>query len=204
MRWKFSRVRAAGQQGSETPLKGKSKGAGMSAAKQISYIALSVAVITVCSWISIPIAQIPVTLQTFAVALIGGLLGWKRGAIAVAVYVLTGLVGIPVFSGFKAGAAALFGPTGGYIFGFFFSALITGFFRMIPVKNKWARTGVLYGANVLGLAVCYLFGTLWFMQLTESGLAATLALCVLPFLLPDAVKLLFAALLTVRLERYIK
>ncbi len=175
-----------------------------SASREIAYIALTVALITVCAWISLPFGEVPFTLQTFAVTLAGGLLGWKRGTLAVAVYILMGLIGIPVFAGFKSGIAALFGTTGGYIFGFVFAVLITGLFKLIPVKAGGVRAAMLFGANAVGMAVCYLFGTLWFMQLTHSGFAAALALCVVPYLLPDGIKLALAAILSVRLEKFVK
>jgi biotin transport system substrate-specific component len=129
-----------------------------SAAREMAYIAVSVALITICAWISVPVLQVPYTLQTLAVALIGALMGWKRGVAAVAVYILMGLAGIPVFSNFNAGAGVLFGATGGYIFGFLFAVVISGLFKMIPIKNKWGRTAMLYGANIIGLSVCYFFG----------------------------------------------
>ena len=113
----------------------------------MAYIAVSVALITICAWISVPVLQVPYTLQTLAVALIGALMGWKRGVAAVAVYILMGLAGIPVFSNFNAGAGVLFGATGGYIFGFLFAVVISGLFKMIPIKNKWGRTAMLYGAH---------------------------------------------------------
>ena len=92
---------------------------------------------------------------------------------------------------------------GGYIFGFFFAALMPALAKLIPVKRKAARCALFYAANILGLAVCYLFGTVWFVLMYQCTVGYALALCVLPFLLPDAVKLLVAALLAVRLERYI-
>ncbi len=174
-----------------------------SMAREIAYIALAVSLITVCAWISVPISAIPVTLQTFAVCLVGGLLGWKRGLPAMFCYLLMGLIGIPVFAGFKAGAAALFGATGGYIFGFVFAALVPALCKLLPVKKAAARTALFYGANIVGLAVCYLFGTVWFMLMYKCGLLYALTLCVIPYLLPDAVKLFLAAFLTVRLEKYI-
>lgn len=74
-----------------------------SAAREICYTAMFVAIITVCTWISIPIGEIPITLQTMGVCLAAALLGWKRGAIATAVYILLGLCGVPVFTGFTGG-----------------------------------------------------------------------------------------------------
>jgi len=176
----------------------------VSAAREIAYLGLSVALIAVCTFISLPLGEVPFTLQTFAVCLIGGLLGMRRGTAAVAVYLLMGLIGIPVFAGFKAGAAALFGVTGGYLFGFLLTAPIVGAAKSIPVKNKFARLGTFFAAMILGLAVCYLFGTLWFMFISGSNFGGAFAVCVLPFLIPDCIKLILAAALCVRLERYIK
>lgn len=175
-----------------------------SAAREIAYIAVSVAILAVCAWVTVPFGPVPFTLQTFAVCFIGALLGWKRSLATVAVYILMGLVGIPMFSGFKAGTAALLGPTGGYIFGFFFAALVPALFKLIPIKNKWARFGIFYAANILGLALCYLFGTVWFVLMNSASVGSAIALCVTPFLIPDAIKLFVAALLSSRLERYIK
>ncbi len=175
-----------------------------SAAREIACIGLAVAVITVCAWTSLPVGPIPFTLQTLAVALVGALLGWKRGTVAVAVYLLMGLVGIPVFAGFKCGTAALFGPTGGYIFGFFFAALVPALFRLLPVKKFWVRTALFYFGNLLGLAVCYFFGTVWFVLMYRCSVGYALALCVTPYIIPDLVKLAVAALLAVRLEKYVR
>lgn len=175
-----------------------------SLSRSLTYTALSVALITVCAWISVPIAAIPVTLQTFAVCLLGALLGWKRGLAAVAVYILMGLVGIPVFTGFKAGPAALFGVTGGYLFGFAFAVLIPAFAKKLPVRNVWGRSALFYAAMILGMAVCYAFGTAWFVLMYKCSWGYALMLCVVPYLLPDAVKLAVAALLAARLERFVR
>ncbi len=184
--------------------KAKSRRVGRSIARELAQIALTVALIAVCAWTTVPVFFIPFTLQTFAVAFAGALLGWKRGTIAVGVYILMGLIGIPVFSGFKAGAAALFGSTGGYIFGFLFMTVITGLFKLVPVKNKWGRTAIYFGAMVLGLTACYLFGTVWFMLMYQCTLAYALNACVTPFLIPDFLKLAIASVLCVRIEKYIK
>lgn len=181
-----------------------------SAAREIAYTALAVALIAVCAWISVPLGEVPFTLQTLAIALVGGLFGWKRGLAAVAVYILMGLIGIPVFAGFKSGVPALMGATGGYIIGFVFAVFASGIVKKIPVKVKWARTGIFYGANILGLAICYFFGTLWFIAVFNGGSAnpvgvgAALMMCVVPYIVPDLIKLFFAALLSVRLERFVR
>ena len=84
-----------------------------SAAYDIAISALFVAVIAICAWIAVPISEISITLQTMGVCLAAALLGWKRGLAVVSAYILLGLVGVPVFSGFTGGAAKLIGPTGG-------------------------------------------------------------------------------------------
>ena len=167
-------------------------------------VALSIAIITTCAWISVPVAAIPVTLQTLSVALVGALFGWKRALCAVFCYILMGLAGIPVFAGFKAGTAALFGPTGGYIFGFLFLALFPALAKLLPVKNRWGRISIFYGFMLLGLSVCYAFGTLWFVLMYRCGWGYALMLCVVPYLPFDAVKLFLAAFLAVRLERHVR
>lgn len=181
-----------------------------SAAKEAAYLALGVALLAVCAWITIPFGTIPVTMQTFAVALIGALFGAVRGVAVVLVYFIMGIIGIPVFSSFNAGVAALLGPTGGYLIGFVFSVACVGLFSKIPLKNKIAKTATVYGGAVLGMLICYFFGTLWFITVYNRGsaegvgIAAALALCVVPYLLPDAIKLFFGSLLGVRLKGVVK
>ena len=175
-----------------------------SPAREIAYIGVAVALITVCAWISVPVFTIPFTLQTFAIPLVGGLLGWKRGTAAVLVYILMGLIGIPVFAGFKAGVPALFGATGGYIFGFLFLCLLPAFAKQIPAGNGAARTMIFYGFSILGCAVLYLFGTVWLVLMTRCAVGYALGICVVPFIVPDAVKLAISSIITVRLEKHIK
>lgn len=170
----------------------------------IVYCGVFVALIAICSWISIPMT-IPFTLQTFAVCLTAALLGTKRGTITIIVYILLGLVGAPVFSGFKGGPAALLGPTGGYIIGFIFTAIIVGI-----LTNKFGKkVSILAISMVLGVLVCYAFGTVWFVNVYTKtkepvGIATALSWCVIPYLIPDAAKIAVAVLLTRRLERFVK
>lgn len=165
----------------------------------IVYIGLFAALIAVCSWIAVPLT-VSITLQTFAICLTSGLLGWKRGTLTVIVYILLGMVGLPVFTGFKSGIAAVTGPTGGYIVGFVFTALIVG--------AAVEKTGRKLWQNILfmtaGILVCYLFGTIWFVIAYNVTFVSALSTCVLPFLLPDAVKIIVAAVLVNRLKRFIK
>ena len=153
--------------------------------RDLTYVALGVAVVTVCAWISIPVGDVPFTLQTLAVAAIGGILGWKKGLLTILIYILLGLIGVPVFAGFKSGVPALMGATGGYIFGFAFAVVISGLAKLIPVKNKFARIGVFFAANILGLTICYVFGTAWFItvygkNVGSIGVKSALMLCVVP------------------------
>lgn len=167
--------------------------------KQIAAVAMGVALIAVCAWISIP-ATVPFTLQTFAVCLVAALLGLRQGAWAVVCYILLGAVGAPVFSGFRGGAGALLGTTGGYIVGFLFTALLVGFF-----VEKWGRRlPVLIAAMALGVLVCYAFGTAWFVVVYAKnsgpiGVGTALVWCVIPYLIPDGIKIVLAAVLTGRL-----
>ena len=168
--------------------------------KDMALCALFAALIAVCSWISIP-AAVPFTLQTFAVFAAVLLLGGKRGSLAVAVYLLLGAVGLPVFSGFKGGVGALLGPTGGYILGFLISALL-----IWAVTARFGeRLGVLVAALLLGLAVCYAFGTAWFVVVYSRArgpisVGSALGMCVVPFILPDLCKIALALLLSNRLK----
>jgi len=170
----------------------------------IVYCGVFVALIAICSWISIPLT-IPFTLQTFAVCLATALLGTKRGTITVLVYILLGLVGVPVFSGFKGGPGALFGTTGGYIIGFIFTALIVG----IMTEKLGKSIPVLALSMALGILVCYIFGTVWFIYIYTNtkepiGVITALSWCVFPYIIPDLCKIALAVFLEKRLERFIK
>ena len=171
--------------------------------RNLVYVALGAALITVCSWISIPMT-IPFTLQTFAVCLIAALLGWRNGLEAVVVYILLGAVGLPVFSGFKGGIGALLGMTGGYIVGFLFTALVVG----LAADRLGRKIPALAVSMVLGILLCYAFGTVWFVRVYTAGkgpitFLSALGMCVFPYLIPDAVKIALAVFLTGRLRRAI-
>ena len=158
----------------------------------IAYIGLFAALIAVCAQIAVPMT-VSFTMQTFAVCLCAGLLGWKRSTVSVIVYILLGMVGLPIFTGFKSGVAAITGPTGGYIVGFVLTALITGALVQKFGHKFWQL--ILF--MVIGLTVCYAFAY-------KATLKAALATCVVPFLLPECGKILLAALLTNRLIRFVK
>lgn len=168
------------------------------------YIAVFAVLMAIFSWISIPI-DIPFTLQTFGVFLAVGVLGGKRGSLAVLVYVLLGAAGIPVFAGFTGGLGILMGNTGGYIIGFIFSALAMWGMEKVFGRKTWA----LAASMAAGMIVCYAFGTLWFMavyarNMGAVGLATVLGWCVIPFIIPDLIKIALALVLSKRLVGIVK
>ena len=176
-----------------------------SATYSIVITALFAALTAVFSQISIPIGPVPINLAMLSVFVAGGLLGIRRAMISQLVYVLLGAVGVPVFAGFKGGFAALAGPTGGYIIGYILAegtiALICHFW------NK--KVVALIVAMVAGLAVCYAFGTAWFMVIYMKntgpvGLMTVLGWCVFPFIIPDLVKMALAIAITKAVSLRIK
>ena len=171
-------------------------------AKNMALCGLFTAVLAVCAWISVPLGDSVITLQTFGIFLTLGLLGGKLGSVTVLVYLLLGAVGAPVFSAFRGGLGALLGTTGGYIFGFMLTSL--AYWGITSLRNTPI---VRLLAMVLGLLLCYGCGSWWYMTryLTagEITLGLVLLKCVLPYLLPDAVKLTLAWLLTARLKRFV-
>ena len=181
-------------------VKSKATSKSKAALLDLVFVALFAAVMTVCAQIQIPFGQVPFTLQTLGVFIAASLLGWKRGTLSVIVYVLLGLAGVPVFAGFSGGIGVLFGPTGGYIIGFIFTALIVGLMTEKLGKKPWVEIV----SMILGLAVCYAFGTVWFMFQMKMGLVESLLLCVVPYLIADALKIAFSAVLVNRLDKVIK
>ena len=164
--------------------------------RSMSFCALFAAITAVCSQIVIPLpSMVPISLSLLAVNLSGALLGAYGGSASQIVYLLLGAVGVPVFSQFRGGLGVLAGPTGGYIIGYIFSALIVGLVAQRFGRSFWR----LVAGMVLGTAACYIFGTAWFMVLTGKGLIVALSACVLPFLPGDAVKIALASFLAVRL-----
>lgn len=173
-------------------------------AKDIAFVALFVSLMAVCSWISVP-AAVPFTMQTFAVFLTSALIGGRLGTITVIVYLLLGATGVPVFAGFSGGISELLGPSGGYLIGFVFSALV-----------MWAAESVSDGSfrsvtvsMVPALLICYAFGTAWFVIVYTKtsgsiGIGAALSMCVLPYIIPDVLKIFLASALARKLRPLIR
>lgn len=168
--------------------------------KDMTIVAVMAALLCVVGPLTIAIGPIPLSLATFAIYLAGAVLGAKQGALAVALYLLLGLVGIPVFSGFTGGFQKLIGVTGGYLVGYLPCALLTGL-AVPPDRPETGPRWRLPAFMVLGTAALYLTGTAWFMLQTHNGLMASLGMCVFPFLPGDAVKIAAATLLAEPLRK---
>lgn len=176
-------------------------------------ISISTALITVTSWISIPLGPVPFTLQTMGILAVMLACGGRRGTLSILVYLALGFCGVPVFAGFKGGFAALVGPTGGFLVGFLLAALLYWLLEVIlfrrlmtgPVKT-W-----IFGAlnSVIFEVVLYVTGVIWFMSVYAAqtgpvGLATVLGWCVIPFIIPDIVKLIAAVVTGERARKLVR
>ena len=174
--------------------------------KNLVLCAVCAAITCVLAPLSIPIAgMIPITLATFAVMLSGVLLGGRLGALSQVIYLIIGAVGVPVCAGYTPALPKLLGTTGGYLVGYIPLAFICG-----AIYSQWGRgsRGVKKYAFMLlgmvaGTVVLYAFGTAWFCILNNVGVLYALSLCVVPFLLGDALKIAVVMLLAPQLERAI-
>ena len=167
----------------------------------LTLCALFAALTAVFSWISVPIGPVPVNLALLAVLLCGGILGSKKAAAAIGVYILMGAVGIPVFASFTGGISRLLGPTGGFIVGYEFCAAIAG---LRTCKGEIPGRKRLAVQMTLGVAACYFFGALWFAILRKAALWDTLSVCVIPFIPGDALKIVLAVILVPALDERIR
>lgn len=161
--------------------------------RSLLFIALFVALISVCAWINIPLA-IPCTLQTLAIFLACFYLKAKKAFAAVAIYLLLGFCGVPVFSGLSGGFGALFNVQGGYLLGFLAIPLM----QLIFEKNSKMQIFAL----ILGTFICYALGATWYFIIlgSKNGFFGLLAVCVLPFVIPDAIKFFIAYFIYKRIK----
>lgn len=158
--------------------------------KTLTTIGIMTAIICILGPLSIPLpfSPVPISLTNLAIYFTVYVLGMKKGTISYLIYMLIGLIGLPVFSAFSSGPAKLFGPTGGYIIGFIFIALITGFFI-----DKWPNNYVLcFIGMFLGTAICYTLGTVWLAYQAHLSFAAALGAGVIPFIPGDIIKIVIA------------
>lgn len=166
--------------------------------RKMAIIALMTAVLCILAPISIPvfISPVPVSLGVLAVYLTAYVLSPVDSLISVIIFILLGTFGLPVFSGYSGGLSKLVGPTGGYIIGFLFTVYISSLF--IHMKK-----GIVYDVigMITGLALCYILGTIWFSYQQGKGFIASLLLCVVPFLIGDAIKIIVAVILGTQINK---
>ena len=134
--------------------------------RDLTLIALFAALIAICAWITVPMPDIPFTMQVFGIFMALLLLGGRRGTWSILLYLLLGAVGLPVFSGFRGGMGALLSVTGGYLIGFAFSGLV---YWAITAAVKKDSLIVQVCSLLAALFVCYAFGTLWFVLVYLRG-----------------------------------
>ena len=171
--------------------------------KRMALVAMMTCLLIICSWLTIP-AAVPFTLQTFAVFCSLILLGGKSGLTSVVLYVFMGIVGIPVFSGFQGGIGHILGPTGGYIIGLIAAAVFYCLFEPLFAKAAKIQLVALIG----GQLICYLFGTLWFQVFygirgVSYSFCTIIFICVIPYIIPDIVKLVFAWIISKKVRKAI-
>lgn len=165
--------------------------------KQVT-AALFAALLSVLSIISIPTpSSVPLTFQTFAVALCGFVLGWKYGTVSVLLYIVAGTVGFPVFAGMTGGVGKLVGVTGGFIFGFIPFVMLCG---ACVSRGKLVR--LLLG--LAGLAVCHIFGIVFFALIAGSGLIQAALTVSVPYLIKDALSVIAAFFASLPLGKFMK
>lgn len=162
----------------------------------IAVIALMTCIVIICSQIAIPFGGIPMTLQTFAIAFCGYMIGIK-GLCVILVYLTLGVVGIPVFAGFGSSFAFLLGQTGGFLFGFLPLVFFCGLTMHIKSHIKT------FFISMIGLILCHIMGIVWFSVITGNPLFSSFLFTSLPYLLKDILSLIFARILSDKLRQRI-
>ncbi|MCK9363214.1 MAG: biotin transporter BioY [Syntrophales bacterium] len=161
------------------------------------YASLFGALTAVGAYIIIPLPPVPITLQTLFLGLAGTLLGGRLGALSQVVYLLLGIIGLPVFAGGKAGIGVLFGPTGGYLIGFVVAAFVIGKLTALRERPGFAWLCL---SLVAGTAVFYALGVLQLSLVARFTLLKALAVGVLPFLAGDLLKIVLTAWIAIKLR----
>ncbi len=163
--------------------------------RQIAVVGVMTAVTCVLAPFSVPIGPVPISLTNFAIYMSLYVLGMKEGTLSYLIYLLMGLVGIPVFSGFTSGPEKLFGPTGGYLIGFIPMAVLAGVVidRFYGAKRKMAACAACIGGMAAGTAICYILGTAWLAYQANLGWKAAMFAGVVPFIPGDLAKIAVAA-----------
>lgn len=163
--------------------------------KNLTLTALYAAAMCAASPWVIPVGPVPITLASLAVYLVSGIADAKKALTSVAVYVLLGALGLPVFSGFSGGVQVIVGPTGGFVVGYLLASVIISI-----LKDKLN----LFSTFCIGTLAIYLTGTAWYMVVTDTGFATAIVVCCLPFIVVDAVKITLACILVPKLKHALK
>lgn len=158
--------------------------------RKMAEVAIFTAFMCIISPIAVPLGPVPITLGTFAINLAAYVLGFKKATLSCFLYLLIGVIGLPVFSGFSGGIAKVLGPTGGYLIGYLAICLVGGY--LIEKTNRKAGSAIL--ALLCGAALNYLFGTLWLAWQGGMGFMSALLVAVVPFIIGDIIKIIAAVL----------
>ncbi len=157
--------------------------------------ALFAALLCILGPVSIPIGPVPVTFHTFIVALVGYILGSSYGAISTIIYLVIGMLGVPVFSGGTSGVAHIAGPTGGYLYGFIFLAVFCGISYFTRTKKGTIAYVIYFVQGMIGLFLVYALGTIQFCIVTKNTVWQALSVCVIPFMAKDIISVVLAFVL---------
>ena len=166
-------------------------------ARSVARCGVCVALLACCAWITVPVGPVPFTMQTFALALLPQVLPTRDAFVTVVLYLLLGAVGVPVFAGFQSGPGVLLGPTGGYLLGFALGMPVAG---VLAHANRLPRRTRGVAAGLALLAVSYVLGTIQLMNVYALGVEAALAMAVIPFVVPDVVKVAMSVLVAQRVN----
>jgi biotin transport system substrate-specific component len=169
--------------------------------KGIVYAALFGAFTAAGAFIVIPLPPVPITAQTFFMNVAAILLGGTLGALSQVIYIMLGVVGLPVFAGGKAGLGVLFGPTGGYLAGFVLAAFVIG--TVNRLKNNPGMLWHIF-SMLIGMCLIYLLGISWLAFTAKMSFQKALAVGALPFIPGDLLKIALAALVSFKLKDRIK
>lgn len=167
-------------------------------AQKIALTGILAAMICLLAPLSLPAGAVPISLATFAVYITACTAGPKQAASAIAIYILLGAAGLPVFSSFRGGFHIVAGLTGGYIIGYIPCALTVSL-----MTKKWGEKKYIYPLSMmLGTLECYLIGTLWYTLQTKVAFTAALSVCILPFIIGDIIKITAASALGIALRKH--
>ena len=163
-------------------------------------VGILAAIICVFAPFSVPAGAIPISLSTFAIYIVSCSVSKNYSLPAVALYILIGTLGIPVFSSFSGGIHCITGYTGGYIIGYIPCAFIIGL-----LTDNFENNKIIYPVSMTaGTIICYFFGTLWYMHLAKCSFSQAVTVCILPFIIGDIIKIISASVIGFTLKRRLK